>query len=62
MKKSIFREVSLERLSSPEQLDQMMTVTSPRAWLSLVAIAAILLTAIMGYFRSIPNKTEGNEF
>lgn len=61
MKKSIFREVSLERLSSPEQLDQMMSVTSPRAWLSLVAIAAILLTAIIwGIFGNIPNKTEGN--
>jgi HlyD family secretion protein len=30
---TIFRKVSLERLSSPEQLDQLMQVTDPRGWL-----------------------------
>lgn len=60
MKKGVFREVSLQRLSSPEQLDQLMSVTSPRAWLSLLGIIAILLTAIIwGIFGSIPNKTTG---
>ena len=60
MKNSIFREVSLERLSSPEQLDQMMSVTSPRAWFALIGISAILLTAILwGIFGSIPYKTNG---
>ena len=60
MKKGVFREISLERLASPEQLDQLMSVTSPRAWLSLLGIAAILLTALVwGIFGSIPNTTSG---
>jgi HlyD family secretion protein len=45
--KKLFREESLERLSSPERLDQLMNVVNPRAWLplaglgSLVAVGAI---------------------
>ncbi|MEG6523050.1 NHLP bacteriocin system secretion protein [Desulfotomaculum sp. 1211_IL3151] len=57
---SVFRKVSLERLSSPEQLDQMITVTAPRAWFSLLAIAAILVTVVFwSIFGSIPSKTQG---
>lgn len=60
MKTGVFREVSLQRLSSPEQLDQLMSVTSPKAWLSLLGIAAILLTALIwGIFGSIPNTADG---
>ncbi|RYD06059.1 hypothetical protein N752_05900 [Desulforamulus aquiferis] len=60
MKDDIFRKVSLERLSSPEQLDQLMTVTTPRAWLALAAIGGILFTAILwGIFGSIPTKVQG---
>lgn len=60
MRKGVFREVALQRLSSPEQLDQLMSVTSPRAWLSLVGITAILLTVIVwGIFGSIPTTTSG---
>ncbi|MDD2402701.1 MAG: biotin/lipoyl-binding protein, partial [Clostridia bacterium] len=60
MNNRVFREVSIERLSSPEQLDQMMSVTSPRAWFSLIALAAILFTTIIwSILGSIPYKTEG---
>ena len=34
MRGSIFRKAALERLSSPERLDQLMQVTRPRAWLA----------------------------
>ncbi|MBE9106776.1 hypothetical protein IQ229_18115 [Nostoc cf. edaphicum LEGE 07299] len=33
----IFRQEALERLSSPEQLDQAIQVVKPQAWLTLVA-------------------------
>lgn len=60
MSKSVFRKASLDRLSSPEQLDQVMTVTSPRAWLALLAIGAILLAVLVwGIWGSIPSKTYG---
>jgi HlyD family secretion protein len=56
----IFRKVALERLSSPEQLDQLMQVTSPRGWLALGAFGALLLTALgWSVFGSIPTDATG---
>lgn len=43
---SIFRQVALERLSSPEQLDQIVQVTSPKSWLALLALGLLLVTAV----------------
>ena len=56
----IFRKVSLERLSSPEQLDQLMQVTTPRGWLALMGFGALLLTALAwGVFGAIPTTAGG---
>jgi HlyD family secretion protein len=44
--KAIFRNTSLERLSSPEQLDQLLTVTTPVGWLALVALCGLLCAAV----------------
>ena len=44
---SIFRQVSLERLSSPEQLDRIVHVTNPKSWLALLALGALLITAVI---------------
>lgn len=60
MKQSVFREVSLKRLSSPEQLDQLIKVTSLQAWMALIAVGLILASAIVWSFMgSIPTKIEG---
>lgn len=57
MGKQIFRKVSLERLSSPEQLDQLMRVTSPRGWLALIAVAGLLAAAVWwGIYGNLPTK------
>ena len=48
MQNKLFRKVALERLSSPEQLDQMMTVTSLRGWIALAA-AIFLILHLAGY-------------
>lgn len=56
----IFRKVALERLSSPEQLDQLVQVTNPRGWLALGALGAMLLAAIgWGIWGSIPTDATG---
>ena len=61
MSQRLFREESLERLSSPEQLDQLIKVTSPRAWLALIAISCLLISAIVwGFLGSIPTKIAGH--
>jgi biotin carboxyl carrier protein len=42
---TIFRQSSLDRLSSPEQLDQLIRITSRRSWIALVAMVAVVLSA-----------------
>jgi biotin carboxyl carrier protein len=48
MDKKIFRKVSMERLSSPEQLDQMITVTNAKAWFIIIAVLCIFTAVIIG--------------
>jgi HlyD family secretion protein len=56
----IFRKVALERLSSPEQLDQLLQVTRPTGWLSLAAFAAIIFAAFgWAFYGSIPTEAAG---
>jgi hypothetical protein len=55
----IFRKEALDRLSSPEQLDQLMQVTSPRAWIALAAVGVVVLMALLwGIFGAIPTTVE----
>ena len=56
----IFRKVALERLSSPEQLDQLLQVTDPKGWMALGALGAILLSALAwGIWGAIPTESTG---
>ena len=59
-KQSVFRKVSLDRLASPEQLDQLMQVTTPRGWVALLALSILLLTAVVwGCVGRIPETVHG---
>jgi hypothetical protein len=48
----LFRKTSLEKLSSPEQLDRAIVITPPMFWIALVGgflmIAGVLLWAVFG--------------
>ena len=58
--KKLFRNVSLERLSSPEQLDQVLQVTTPKGWLALLTLAGLIAIALIwGIFGSLPTKVTG---
>jgi HlyD family secretion protein len=58
--KSLFTKAALERLSSPEQLDMLMRVTSPIGWLALDTVGVCLFIGLIwGIFGSIPNKVDG---
>lgn len=60
MSQDLFRKVSLDKLSSPEQLDELIKVTSTKAWFALLAIGCILISAIVwGFLGSIPTKISG---
>ncbi len=47
MENGLFRKKSLERISSPEELHDYMRVTSPRLWMLLGAITALLVGFIV---------------
>lgn len=54
---SFFRKSALEKLSTPEKLDQLIKVTSPRAWLALLTMVLVLVTAISwGFFGRVKTK------
>ena len=46
MATNLFRQAALDRLSSPEQLDRALTVTTSKTWLALTAIAAMAAAAV----------------
>jgi len=43
MNEQLFRKKSIDRVSSPEQLDAYIRVANPGVWLVLIAIAALLV-------------------
>ncbi len=56
----IFRKVALERMSSPEQLDQLLHVTTAKSWLALMALIALLgAGAAWGYMGQLTTKVSG---
>ena len=60
MATQIFRKVSLERLSSPEQLDTLMQITTPKGWVALLALGGLLMCAVIwGIWGSISDKVMG---
>lgn len=43
----IFREKSLERISSPEQLNEYIKVSSPGVWMAMAAVIVFLIGALV---------------
>ncbi|NJL87243.1 MAG: hypothetical protein HC886_16720 [Leptolyngbyaceae cyanobacterium SM1_1_3] len=57
---NLFRQESLERLSSPERLDELMKLVNLRTWLPLGTLAALLgLGLIWSFVGRIPVTTSG---
>jgi len=58
--KKLFRQESLERLSSPERLDQLMNVVDRRAWIPLATCGSLfLLGALWSIFGRLPLNVTG---
>jgi multidrug efflux pump subunit AcrA (membrane-fusion protein) len=56
----LFRKAALERLSSPEKLDELMQITNPRSWLVLLGIGLLLGgVVIWGIVGRIPTTVSG---
>ena len=58
-KSSLFREKNLERLESPEKLNDYLRVTSPGVWMVLGAVIVLLIgVCIWGFFGRIQATTQ----
>lgn len=44
--KGLFRQAAFSRLSSPEELDTLLQVTTPRGWIALAGVAILLAGAL----------------
>jgi HlyD family secretion protein len=59
-KRNLFRKESLERLSSPERLDQLMQIVTPKSWLPLTALGSLVAIALIwSIYGRIPIGVEG---
>lgn len=59
-KEGIFRQESLERLSSPERLDQLMQVLAPKDWLALSVFGSLTILGLAWSFVGrIPITVQG---
>jgi HlyD family secretion protein len=57
---ALFRKAALDKLSSPERLDVLMTVTSPRGWVALFTLVGLLAALVVwSWYGSIPTRVEG---
>lgn len=57
MADSIFRKESLKKVSSPEELNDYIKVTSPGVWLAIAAAAVLLIAALVwGIFGSLESS------
>ncbi len=67
MKQTLFRQKSVDRISSPEQLDDYLHVTTPAVWVVLCAVIALLvgllvwssLTAVESYVSGTAEVSDG---
>ena len=60
-KRSLFRKEALERMSSPERLDQLIQIVAPKDWLMAGTLLALML-AVLGWciWGRLPVTVTGN--
>ena len=61
MANELFRQSALQKLSSPEQLDQTITVIKLKGWIGLCALGLLLVAVFLwSLVGSIPEKVNGS--
>jgi hypothetical protein len=57
----LFRSEAIEKLRSPDQLDELMTVISPKGWLVLIGLCGLLAAILVwACVATIQTKVAGN--
>lgn len=60
MKKNIYRQQALERLSSPERLNQMVQIAPPKAWLALIGLVGVFIAlGFWSFLGELPKNVNG---
>ena len=53
----LYRQVALDKLSSPDQLDRAIQVVSPKGWLALASAGLLIVAAVVwSYTAKIPDR------
>lgn len=61
MARQVFRKSLLEKMSSPDQLDKMIVITTPSSWLALLGGAIIVVVVLIwSVYGHIPVNMEAN--
>ncbi len=47
MEQTVFRKKSLERISAPEQSDTCIRIAGPGLWLSILAVALLVIALLI---------------
>lgn len=59
-KKQVFREKALERLSSPDNIQELVQVTSTRSWLALIALGGLIFALLLwSFLGELPKTVRG---
>jgi len=60
MRSEIFRSAAVERLSTPDRLDQPISITTPLGWLALTAlIGLVIVGCVLSVVVAVPIKVSG---
>lgn len=58
--KQVFREKALERLSSPDNIQELVQVTSTRSWLALIALGGLVFALLLwSFLGELPKTVSG---
>jgi pyruvate/2-oxoglutarate dehydrogenase complex dihydrolipoamide acyltransferase (E2) component len=56
----LFRQKAMQRLASPEQIDKLLIVMTPKGWIALVTLFFLIIAALIwSFLGSIPITVEG---
>lgn len=55
--KDLYRRSALEKLSSPDQLDKVIKITSPMSWMALAAVTVVIAVMIAWAFMGTISET-----
>lgn len=65
MNNSVFRQSSIDRVQSPEQLNDYIKVSNPSAWIIMIAaiilLVSVLVWSVFGTLQMKKNVTRADE-